>query len=289
VHEGHNSWLAFLYNIQLGPFDIGSLHVARFHVLPEWAPEAVPWAVLSALILSLLSYLGTRRIRLVPRGLQTAMEFAVTGLTSFTQSILGEKRGRDFAPFIGTLFMFILLMNLIGLIPGMKSPTANLNTTAALAIIVFLTTQYYGMRAHGVLGYFKHMVADVLVLPWYLAMFLAPFMLVLHLISEFARPLSLAMRLFGNITGKEVVLAILAGLATLTLLLFKLHVEGFEVMGSYVTLKAPAAFGALGLLLSAAIMPLGILMGIIQALVFSLLACLYISLATETEVEAEHA
>ena len=287
MHEGHNSWLAFLYNIQLGPLNIGSWHVGRLHVVPEWVPEAVPWAILSALILAVLSYLGTRRMRMVPSGLQTITELAVAGLTSFTQGILGEKRGRDLAPFIGTLFIFILLMNLIGLIPGMKSPTANLNTTAALAIVVFLATQYYGIRTHGALGYFKHMVADVLILPWYMAIFLVPFMLILHLISEFVRPLSLAMRLFGNIMGKEVVLGILAGLATLLLALFKLHVEGFEVMGSQVALNAPPAFGALGLLLSAAIMPLGILMGIIQALVFSLLASLYITLATETE--AEHA
>ena len=287
MHEGHSSWLAFLYNIQLGPFTIGPWHVGRFHLLPEWAPEAVPWAVLVALILAVFSFIGTRRMQKVPRGLQTVMEFTVTGFTSFTQSIMGEEKGRQFAPFIGTLFIFIMVMNLIGLVPGMKSPTANLNTTAALAVIVFLATQFFGLKTHGVLGYFKHMVADVLTLPWYLAMLLVPFMLVLHLISELVRPLSLAMRLFGNIMGKEVVLAILAGLATLIFVLFKLHVESFEVMGSHISLNAPPAFGVLGLVLSAAIMPLGILMGIIQALVFSLLASLYISLATETE--AEHA
>jgi F-type H+-transporting ATPase subunit a len=287
MHEEHSSWLAFLYGIQLGPFTIGSWHVGRFHLLPEWVPEAVPWAIVAALILAVLSFIGTRRMRRVPRGLQTVMEFVVTGFTNFAQSMMGEERGRDFAPFVGTLFIFIMVMNLIGLVPGMKSATANLNTTAALAIIVFLATQFYGMRTHGVLGYFKHMVADVLILPWYLAVFLIPFMLVLHLISEFVRPLSLAMRLFGNIMGKEVVLAILAGLATVTFALFGLHVAGFEVLGNYVSLNVPGAFGPPMLGLAAALVPLAILMGIIQALVFSLLASLYISLATETE--AEHA
>jgi F-type H+-transporting ATPase subunit a len=285
MEEGHASWLAFLYELHLGPFTIGPLHVARFALVPEWVPDAVPFALLCALILGIVSYVGTRRMRRVPRGLQTMLEYAVSGLTNFAQSILGDKLGRDFAPFIGTLFIFILLMNLMGLVPGMKSPTADLNTTAALAIVVFLAVQYFGLRAHGVVGYFKHMVADVLVLPWYLAFGLVPFMLALHLISELVRPLSLAMRLFGNIRGKEVVLGILAGLATLTLALFKLRVGGFEVMGSYVALTAPPAFGVIGLVLSAAIMPLGILMGIIQALVFSLLACLYLSLATELTAE----
>lgn len=285
MHEEHGSWLAFLYEIEVGPLDVGPWHVGRVHVLPEWVPESVPFAVLCALIIGILCYVGTRRMGMVPRGLQTVMELAVNGITGFTQSILGEERGSYFAPFIGTLFIFILLMNLFGLIPGMKSATADLNTTASLAIIVFLASIYYGMKAHGVFGFFKHMVSDVLSLPWYLALPLAPFMLVLHLISMCVRPLSLAMRLFGNIMGKEVVLGILLGLATALLVLFKLHVTGFDVMGSHVALTAPPAFGAIGLLLSAAIMPLAILMGVIQALVFALLACLYLALETESEHE----
>jgi F-type H+-transporting ATPase subunit a len=275
MHEGHNSWLAFLYGIRIG----------HLHLVPEWVPDSVPFAMLCALIIALVSWLGTRRMRMVPSGLQTVMEYAVTGLTSFTQSVLGERKGRDFAPFIGTLFIFILLMNLFGLIPGMKSPTADLNTTTALAIIVFISTIYYGMRAHGILGWFKHMVADVLVLPWYLAAPLVPFMLVLHLISLLVRPVSLAMRLFGNIMGKEVVLAILSGLATVSLTLFGLHVAGFDVLGSRVSLNIPGIFGPPMLGLDAALMPLAILMGIIQALVFALLACLYIALETESEHE----
>jgi F-type H+-transporting ATPase subunit a len=277
MHEGHNSWLAFLYAIRVG----------HLHLVPEWVPESVPFAVLCALIIAVLSWLGTRRMRMTPGGLQTVLEYAVTGLTSFTQSILGEKKGRDFAPFIGTLFIFILLMNLFGLIPGMKSATADLNTTAALAIIVFLSTIYYGMRAHGIFGFFRHMVADVLVLPWYLALPLAPFMLVLHLISLCVRPVSLAMRLFGNIMGKEVVLAILSGLATVSLTLFGLHIAGFDVLGNHVSLNIPGIFGPPMLGLDAALMPLAILMGIIQALVFALLACLYIALETESEHEGE--
>lgn len=280
MHEEHGSWLAFLYQIRVG----------RWHLLPDWVPESVPFALLCALIIALLCRLGTRRMRLVPSGLQTVMELIVGGLTAFTQSIMGEKRGRDFAPFIGSFFIFILLLNLFGLIPGMKSATADLNTTAALALIVFFSTIYYGMRTHGVLGFFRHMMADVLPLPWYMKWFplpLAPFMLVLHSISFLVRPVSLAMRLFGNIMGKEVVLAILAGLGTVTLALFGLRVGGFEVLGTRVSLDMPAIFGPPMAGLAAALMPLAIIMGIIQAAVFSLLASLYITLETEPEHDAE--
>jgi len=289
MHEEHGSWLAFLYEIELGPLDIGPWHVGHFHLLPHWVPESVPFAVVCALILGVLCYLGTRRMRIEPRGLQTVMETIVTGVTSLAETVLGERKAREFAPFIGTLFIFILLMNLFGLIPGMKSATADLNTTAALAIVVFLSFIYHGIKARGALGYLKHMVSDVLGLPWYLAAPLVPFMLALHMISEFVRPVSLSVRLFGNIMGKEVVLGILFGMGTVTLVLFGLHVAGFEVMGTFVSLDVPAIFGPPMLGLAAALIPLAILMGFIQAVVFSLLAALYISLATESEAEHEPA
>jgi ATP synthase subunit 6 len=278
--EEHGSWLQFLHEVRIG----------GHHLIPHWVPPSVPLAVFCALVLALLAFIGTRRMRMVPSGPQTMVEFAVNGLTSFSQSILGVKKGDYFAPFIGTIFLYILFMNLLGLVPGMKSPTADLNTTVALALVVFFATGFYGMRSHGVAGYFKHMVADVLGLPLILAIPLVPFMLLLHLISVLVRPLSLAMRLFGNIMGKEVVLTILVGLATVTLALFGLHVVGFEVLGSFVRLDVPSAFGPAMLLLTGVLMPIAILMGIIQALVFALLAALYILLDTEAaEGEAEHA
>ncbi|HUT73329.1 MAG TPA: F0F1 ATP synthase subunit A [Armatimonadota bacterium] len=278
--EEHGSWLQFLYGIRIGDA----------HLLPHWVPQSVPLAVLCALVLAVVSYVGTRRMRLVPSGLQALLESAVNGLTTLAQGILGAEKGKHFAPFIGTLFLYILFMNLLGLVPGMKSPTADLNTTIALALVVFFASGFYGMRSHGVLGYFKHMVADVLDLPLPLAILLTPFMLTLHLISVLVRPLSLAMRLFGNIMGKEVVLSILAGLATATLALFGLHVAGFEVLGNFIKLEVPAVFGPLMLLLTAVLMPLAILMGVIQALVFSLLACLYLLLDTAADEGApEHA
>ncbi len=276
--EEHGSWLQFLYKI----------HIGRHPLIPEWVPQSVPLAVFCALLLTILCYLGTRRMRMVPRGLQTVTEFAVSGLTAFSESILGPEKGRYFAPFIGSLFLYILCMNLLGVVPGMKSPTADLNTTVALALVVFLATGFYGMRGLGVVGYFKHMVEDVLELPLILAIPLVPFMLVLHLISVLVRPLSLSMRLFGNILGKETVLAMLAGLATVMLAWFGLRSGGFEVLGSFIAPNAPPWMGGFMLLLTGVLLPIAILMGIIQAAVFALLASLYILLDTEA-TEAEHA
>jgi F-type H+-transporting ATPase subunit a len=284
--EEHGSWLQFLHEVRIG----------GHHLIPHWVPPSVPLAVFCALVLAVLAFIGTRRMRVVPSGPQTMVEFAVNGLTSFSQSILGDKKGDYFAPFIGTIFLYILCMNLLGLVPGMKSPTADLNTTVALALVVFFATGFYGMRSHGVAGYFKHMVADVLdlPLPGFLAILVKPgmvvFMLILHLISVLVRPLSLAFRLFGNIMGKETVLTMLAGLATVMLVWFGLRVGAFEVLGSSIAPNAPPWMGAFMLLLTAVLLPIAILMGIIQALVFALLAALYILLDTEAaEGEAEHA
>jgi len=281
--EEHGSWLQFLYNI----------HIGRHPLIPAWVPQSLPLAVFCALVLLVLSYLGTRRMRMVPRGLQTVMESAAGGLTAFSESILGAEKGRYFAPFIGSLFLYILCMNLLGVVPGMKSPTADLNTTVALALLVFFATGFYGMRSRGVIGYFKHMVQDVLDVPLrgVLVVFkpgLVVFMLVLHLISVLVRPLSLSMRLFGNILGKETVLAMLAGLATVMLAWFGLRGGGFEVLGNFIAPNAPPWMGGFMLLLTAVLLPIAVLMGVIQAVVFALLASLYISLDTEA-AEAEHA
>ena len=107
--------------------------------------------------------------------------------------------GRPFFPLIATLGLYILTSNLLGLIPGFESPTSNLNTTASMALVVFVTTHVVGIRMHG-LKYVKHFLGPI----WWLA----PLMLVLELISHFARIISLSVRLFGNIMGEDKVLAV---------------------------------------------------------------------------------
>lgn len=243
MHEQEQTWLNFLHTR---------------HILPEWVPLAVPWAVVAVLFLGVLVALGTRRMQLIPQGLQSLLEYAVEGLTGLTEGILG-KQGKDFAPFIGTLFVYIAVLNLLGLAPGMMSPTANPNTTIALALIVFAAVQYHGVKANGPLGYAKHFIGE----PWWMF----PLMLPLHIIGELARPLSLSMRLYGNIFAKEVILGVLVTLAIP--LLFVIRIGQYHV-GIPLPFQLP-------------ILVLGLLVSLIQAMIFAVLASVYLALALPPE------
>ena len=130
----------------------------------------------------------------MPGRLQALLELIVEGLENFTKSQMGRVAER-FAPFIGTFFIYIFTMNMMGQIPLFHSPTSNLNTTIALTLIVFFVTQYQGIKNNGIFGYLKHMVGKPI---W-----LAPLTFPLHIMQEvLSRPLSLSMRLFGNIMGR---------------------------------------------------------------------------------------
>jgi F-type H+-transporting ATPase subunit a len=126
------------------------------------------------------------------------MEVIIGGIDSLLNEIMGHN-GRQFFPLIATLGLFILTSNLIGIIPGFESPTSNINTNAAMAIVVFLSTHVVGVKNHG-LKYFKQFMGPV----WWLT----PLMLPIELISHVSRPLSLTFRLFGNIKGEDIVLLV---------------------------------------------------------------------------------
>ena len=190
------------------------------------------WLVMLILIAS--AFFLAKKINLVPEKGQNFFEVLIDGLETFMVEISGPE-GRFFFPYIATIFLFILVSNLIGLIPGFFSPTANLNTTLALALCTFVVTHAIGIKFHGV-KYIKHFCGPV----WWLI----PLMFPIELIGHLARIMSLSVRLFGNIFGKEMVLAILFGLAGLYL--------------------APLP-----------IMFLGILVCFIQAVVFMLLSTMY--------------
>jgi len=144
---------------------------------------------------------------LVPSGVQNVMEMLVFELAQFVDSILG-KDGRRFFPLIGALAFFILCANLIGLVPGCVSPTANVNTNVAMAVTVFIVYQSVGFFRHG-LGYIKHFMGP--------AWWMAPMMFPIEVISHLARPLTLAVRLFGNVRGDELVILVLGFLVPLFL------------------------------------------------------------------------
>lgn len=174
---------------------LGSWHVPSFIVYT--------WLVMGLLILMSLAVRGS--LKEVPGGLQNIIEAFIGGLRDFTVSTMGPH-GMDYFALIGTAAFFILISNLLGVIPGFESPTSNLNTTAACAVVVVVSTHIVGLQKHGV-KYIKHFIGPV---PW-----LAWLMFPIEVIGHFARLISLSLRLFGNIRGEDLVVAILFGLVPL--------------------------------------------------------------------------
>jgi F-type H+-transporting ATPase subunit a len=160
------------------------------------------WLAMAILIgLSLAARFSLKKT--APTGVQNLLETVVGGLENFVVDIMGPE-GKNYLPLIGSLFLFILVCNLEGLIPGFDSPTANINTTLALALVSFSATHYIGIKRHG-FKYIKHFMGPM----WALA----PLMLPIELISHFARVMSLTFRLFGNMVAKHKLLLVLALLA----------------------------------------------------------------------------
>lgn len=196
------------------------------------------WVVMAILIV--FGFLATKTITMVPTKMQNLFEAVISGLEEFMVTITGDE-GRWLFPLIGTVFLYVLLCNLLGLIPGFFPPTANLNTTLSCALTVVIFTHVIGIKYHGA-AYIKHFLGPV----WWMIPIIFP----IEIIGHLARILSLSFRLFGNLMGHELVLAILFGLA-----------------------------GAFFVPLP--IMALGILVCFIQAFVFFMLSIMYFTGAME--------
>ena len=171
------------------------------HFAHEYPHVLYSWLVMVLLIIS--GSIAVKNLDIIPTKAQNFFEIIVEGLENFMVDITGEE-GRWFFPVLCTVFLYIFACNLTGLIPGFFPPTASYNTTLSCAIVVFCFTHFIGIKYHGV-KYYKHFIGPV----WWLV----PIMLPIELISHSARVLSLSMRLFGNMSGHELVLAILFGLA----------------------------------------------------------------------------
>jgi F-type H+-transporting ATPase subunit a len=208
------------------------------HFGHEYSHVVHSWLVMAILVVG--TGLMAAGLQLIPRKGQSLLEIIVQGLENFMVEITGEE-GRAFFPYVATVFLYVFVSNLIGLIPGFFSPTANLNTTFSLAICTFVLTHAIGIKFHGV-KYIKHFLGPVLAL--------APLMVVIEIIGHLARVMSLSVRLFGNILGKEKILGIL-----------------FALAGLYLA-PLPILF-------------LGILVSLIQAVVFMLLSIVYFTGAME--------
>ncbi len=224
---GHFSWLGHLLGI-------------------EHTQVHIPHTAFIALVLFLLGCVVYFRLRKIEQNLVPSSRLSLAGIFEVScEAILGLMEGiighdaKKYFPLVGSLFIFIFLLNLLGIFPGFLPPTDNINTTLALGLVVFFYFNYVGIKTQGLWPYLRHFGGPVLGL--------APLMFIIEFIGITVRPVSLGLRLFGNMTGDHLVLGIFSDL---------------------VPLIVPIAF-----------LGLGIFVSFIQAFVFSLLTTIYISLS----------
>lgn len=146
------------------------------------------WGIMLAI--ALLAWLSTRHLEMLPGKLQTTVEGIVLTIDEAIAAVAPEH-GRQILPFIATLWLFLIVANLVGLIPGLHSPTRDLSVTSALAILVFFSVHWYGIKTQGLKNYLNHYLSPT------------PILLPFHILSEFTRTLALAIRLFGNMMSLE--------------------------------------------------------------------------------------
>lgn len=253
-----------------------TLHVGR---LKEELPLIgyAPWEnhvyfALAALVLIGIFYVATSSFRRNPKGAmrkpsrgQVFIESVVGGFDEFCKGILGEVNGRKYMPFIGTLFCLILTANLMGLVPFLKAPTSYIIVTFSLALCTFIVVQGTAWTKLGPGGYIYHLMGQPKdAFGWFLG---AVLFLPLEIISDFiAKPLSLALRLFGNIFGKDILLGAFMGMGV-----------------GLVAVISPTAGHYFGIPLTIPFIILGLLLSTIQALVFALLSAIYISMVLPHE------
>ncbi len=208
-------------------------------------PPYVTYSWLAMIIIITVSLLIRSSLRLVPGGIQNFIEIIVEELKKLADENIGHHWSPRFFPLIGTLGIYILTCNFMGLIPGFESPTSNINTTASMALPVFLATHYYGIKVHGIkyINHFLGPIRSIWALPLMVMMF------VIEIIGHIARPVTLSVRLFGNMIAKHMILIVLARLTPW--------------------------------IVPVAILGLGVLVSAIQAFVFVLLTTLYLAGAVE--------
>jgi F-type H+-transporting ATPase subunit a len=214
------------------------------HLIALGIPPYVAFSWVATAVILALAFIVRSSMKIVPTGVQNVVEVICEFLLNLAETSIGHM-GRYFFPLIATLFLYILVCNFIGLIPGFEAPTGNLNTTAALALPVFLATHFYGVKVHK-LSYLKHFVGpirSIVALPLMILMFC------IEVIGHIARPLTLSVRLFGNMMAKHMLILILASLAPW--------------------------------IVPIPILTLGVLVSVVQALVFTLLTSLYLAGAVE--------
>ena len=203
-----------------------------FHlgIVPVSRTVVTTWGLMTALTIG--CWLATRGLRLAAGSWQAVIEATVGWIEEQLSSLLNREAG-PFLPLLGTLFIFLVVANISGIVPGIKAPTASIETSAALTSVIFMSVHIFGVRFQGLGRYLKGYIKP------------NPILLPLNILSEITRSFSLAMRLFGNIMSEELVVAIILALA--------------------------------GLLVPIPFMAFGILIGLVQAYIFTVLAAVYIA------------
>jgi F-type H+-transporting ATPase subunit a len=216
------------------------LYILAF--IPASPGVVLPWLV--SLAAGLLCWFLPRQLdKDDPGPLQNLLEFIYESLEAFIANVVGEKNVSELLPVLATIFIYIFSANLMGLIPGLKSPTSMFANCLGMALIVFFLTAWMGFRHHG-LGYIKHFAGPI----WWMA----PLMFPIHVVGEISRPISLTLRLFGNIMGEDVVILVLTSFIFPLLVPIPMHL-------------------------------LAIFTSLLQALVFTILSGVYLSGAVSEE------
>ncbi len=193
-------------NALLGPLVVAALRPLGIHFAAgePVIPDYVVMSGLIVLVISIASLIGRSRLSVEnPGKVQIVVEDLVGALKGLLEEYIGPK-GRNYLPLVGTIGLFILLANLMGLVPGLMAPTSNINVTLGCALTVWVYYHVNGLKEQGLLGYVKHFAA-----PPGAPMWMAPIYLPIEIISHASRVLSLTVRLFGNIFGEELVILIL--------------------------------------------------------------------------------
>ncbi len=241
----HSLWLVDAFNRVFGPSVAAVLGLVGIKVPDPLhaVPDYLVMVVIVAVLLVVLLGLASRKPAIIPGARQSIAEMIIQMFEGLIVDTVGPE-GRKYLPVVATVGLFVFSCNMIGLIPGFMSPTSKLNVTLGCALVVFFYYHAQGVKAQG-LKYFKHFMGPIPAL--------APLMIPIEIISHFSRPVSLSMRLFGNIFAEELLIVIMA---------------------SIIPFFLPLPF-----------MAVAIFTALIQSFVFVLLSCIYISGAVAHEEE----
>jgi F-type H+-transporting ATPase subunit a len=248
----HPLWIVDFVNALLGPLVKAALTPMGAHFSPDHPviPNYLVMVMLIVVIMTIVSLVLRSRLSVEhPGKFQILMEDGVKAVLGLLEEWIGPKGGR-FLPLIGTLGVFILMGNYMGLVPGLMAPTSSINVTLGCALTIWVYYHYQGIKAQGIVAYVKHFAA-----PPGAPVFIAPIMLPIEIISHLSRVLSLSLRLFGNIFGEELVIIIL--------------------------------FSIIPFLVPLPMMFLGLVTGGLQAFIFVLLSIIYLQGAVAVEHHAD--